>query len=269
LLTFVIGTLDDCAQIGTIREGATINWGLALAAFGSFVAGLLGGAVGLVLGSLRLPALVAVSTTPAAAAGANIAVSAVSALVAAIAHARAGRVDWRIAAWMAPPSVAAAFAGGYFGGLLPESVLFGGIAAALLWNGVELLLDPRAPPPTRHPRIAAAVAGAFIGILGGAVGLILGTLRLPVLLGSLGLSAHRAVGTNLAIGFLLGLAGFAGHAVRLEVGWLVLVVSLVGALPGAWLGARFAGRLSDTALRRAIGGALLVVGIGFAAEAAV
>jgi uncharacterized membrane protein YfcA len=244
-----------------------MNCELAIAVFGSFVAGLLGGAVGLVLGSLRLPALVAVSASPAAAAGANIAVSAVSALVATIAHARAGRVDWRIAAWMAPPSVAAAFAGGYFAGLLPESVLFGGIAAALLWNGAELLLGLRTPPPTRYPRLAAAAAGAFIGILGGAVGLILGTLRLPVLLGSLGLPAHRAVGTNLFVGFLLGLAGFAGHAARLEVGWLVLAVSLVGALPGAWLGARLAGRLSESTLRRAIGVVLLLVGTWFAAEA--
>jgi uncharacterized membrane protein YfcA len=63
-----------------------------------------------------------------------------------VTHARAGRVDWRIAAWMTPPSVAAAFLGGYFGGRVPETLLLAAIAAALLWNGVQLLLELGAPP---------------------------------------------------------------------------------------------------------------------------
>ena len=62
------------------------------------------------------------------------------------------------------------------------------------------------------PRLAAVVAGAVIGLIGGAVGLILGTLRMPALLGRVGLPAARAVGTNLVVGFFLGVAGFAGHA---------------------------------------------------------
>jgi uncharacterized membrane protein YfcA len=40
------------------------------------------------------------AATPATAAGTNIAVSASAALTAGATHARAGRVDWRIAAWM-------------------------------------------------------------------------------------------------------------------------------------------------------------------------
>jgi len=121
---------------------------------------VLGGAVGLVLGILRLPAVILASGSAATAAGTNIAVSAASALTGGIAHARAGRVDWRIAAWMTPPSVAAAFLGGYFGGRVPETLLLGGIAAALLWNGVQLLFELGAPPRARSPRLAAVVAGA-------------------------------------------------------------------------------------------------------------
>ena len=51
-------------------------WELALASVGSFVAGFLGSMVGLVLGSLRLPAVLLASGSTAAAAGTNIAVSA-------------------------------------------------------------------------------------------------------------------------------------------------------------------------------------------------
>ena len=79
-------------------------WELAVAFAGAFVAGFLGSIVGLVLGSLRLPAVLLASGSTAAAAGTNIAVSAVAALTGGLTHARAGRVSWRIVAWMAPPS---------------------------------------------------------------------------------------------------------------------------------------------------------------------
>ena len=241
---------------------------LALAFAGSFAAGFLGSLVGLVLGSLRLPAVLLASGSPAAAAGTNIAVSAAAALSGGLAHARAGRVSWRIVAWMTPPSVAGAFVGGYFAHAVPSRVLLAGIAVVLAWNGLDLLLELRAAPASRRPRLAAVVSGGLIGLLGGAVGLILGTLRMPALLRSVGLPARTAVGTNLVVGFFLGAAGFAAHLVRLEVEWAVLAVSLAGAVPGAWLGARYTGRMSEHALRRLIGGALLAVAVAIGLAAA-
>ena len=244
-------------------------WELALAAAASFAAGLLGGALGLVLGSLRLPAILLVSGSPAAAAGTNIAISAAAALTAGAMHARARRVDWPIAAWMTPPSVAAAFLGGYFGGLVPKRVLLLAVSVVLAWNGLQLLVALRTPRRARRPRLAAVAAGAVIGLIGGAVGLILGTLRMPALLGTVGLDAPRAVGTNLVVGFFLGVAGFAGHAARLEVEWVVLAVSLAAAVPGAWLGALFTGRPSEELLKRAIGAVLVAIAVAIVIEAVV
>lgn len=241
---------------------------LLLAFAGSFAAGALGSMVGLVLGSLRLPFVLLASGSPAAAAGTNIAVSAAAALSGGLAHARAGRVSWRVVAWMTPPSVVGAFAGGYFAHALPSRLLLAAIALVLAWNGLDLLLELRGAPRSRRPRLAAVVSGALIGLLGGAVGLILGTLRIPALLRSVGLQAHQAVGTNLAVGFFLGAAGFAAHLVRLEVEWLVLAVSLAGAIPGAWLGARASGRLPDHLLRQLIGFTLLAVAAAIAVSAA-
>lgn len=220
------------------------------------------------LGSLRLPAVLVASGSPAAAAGTNIAVSALAALAGGVAHARAGRVDWRIVAWMTPPSVAAAFAGGFFGGAVPDRALLALIAAVLLYSGVDVLVGLNLRLGRRRdPRAVAALSGAVIGALGGAVGLILGTLRLPALLKGVGLRPHAAVGTNLVVGVFLGAAGFLGHLARLEVEWLVLAVAVGGAVPGAWLGARLSGRLSERALRRAIGVALLAVAVAIAASA--
>ncbi len=44
---------------------------------------------------------------------------------------------------------------------------------------------------------------------------------------------------------------------------------LLGAVPGGWLGAGATGRISEVSLRRALGVALLVVGVVFAVEALV
>ncbi len=78
----------------------------------SFLVALAGGLVGLVLGNLRLPVVLLVASSPAAGGGTNIAISGVAATAAAAGHLRAGRVNWRLFAWMAPPSVAGAVAGG-------------------------------------------------------------------------------------------------------------------------------------------------------------
>jgi len=222
-----------------------------------------------VLGTLRLPAMLLAAGDASAAAGTNIAVSAAAAATGGFRHAREGRVEWRVVAWMAPTSVAGAVIGALTGHLLPTRVLFAGIAAVLLWNGVDLLVAPFRARPARQPRLLPAAAFGFvIGLVGGALGVILGTLRMPALLHAVGLDAKRAVGTNLIVGFLLGLAGFAAHALRLEVEWDLLAAGLAGALPGAWLGARVTGRLSEVDLRRAIGVALIVIAAIFAVEAA-
>lgn len=242
-------------------------WELALAFAGSFVAGALGAAVGLVLGTLRLPLIVLLAGEPASAAGTNVAISAASAASGSVEHARGGRVDWRIVAWMIPPTVAGAIVGALFGDSAPERLLYALIAGVLLWNGLDLLLRPFRSRPRERPRIGAAVASGFgVGLLGGAVGVILGTLRMPALLAAVGMTAHRAVGTNLVVGFVLGVAAFATYAAQLEVEWGLLVAGVAGALPGGWLGARLTGRASEELLRRAIGIALLAVGLVFALE---
>jgi uncharacterized protein len=233
------------------------------------VAGALGAAVGLVLGTLRLPLILVLSGDASSAAGTNVAISAASAGSGSVRHARDGRVDWHVAAWMIPPTVVGAVVGALFGDSAPERLLYGLIAAILLWNGTDLLVRPFRSRPRDRPRIGAAVAAGFgVGVLGGAVGVILGTLRMPALLAAVGMTAHRAVGTNLVVGFVLGAAAFATYALQLEMEWGLLAAGVAGALPGGWLGARFTGQVSESLLRRAIGIALLAVGLVFALETA-
>jgi len=245
-------------------------WELALALAGSFVAGYVGSMLGLVLGTLRLPLLVALAGSPLAAAGTNIAISAASAGAGAIRHTRARRVDWRVVAWMGPPSVAGAILGALAADDVSERLLYVAIAAVLVWSGIDLALRPVHARTRERLRLWPAIAsGAGIGALGGAVGVILGTLRMPALVRGVGLDIKRAAGTNLVVGFLLGIAGFAAHAGALGVDWPLLLAGLAGAIPGGWLGARATGRIDENVLRRALGFALVVVGVAFAVQAAV
>jgi uncharacterized protein len=221
-----------------------------------------------VLGNLRLPVIVLAASSPAAGAGANIGVSAVAALAAAVTHVRAGRIDWRLFAWMTPPSIVGAVAGGLLSGAISGDVLLVAIGVTLIAFGIDLL-RPRSRRPTARAgseSVPAAVAsGLAIGLLGGFVGLILGSLRIGALLRFVRADAFRAVGTNVLVGFCLGAAGVFGHLSG-GVDWTLLAVGAAASVPGALLGSRLTGRLDEQQLLRAVGAVLIVAGAGMTAQ---
>jgi uncharacterized protein len=234
---------------------------VALAAW-CFAVALGGGLVGLVLGNIRLPAVLLLASSPGAGAGANIGISGVAAATASVAHIRAGRVNWRLFAWMAPPSIVGALIGGYVSGLVPGDVLLLAIAGVLLYSGFDLL---RWRPPDRTATeshaldyTSAVATGFAIGLLGGFVGLILGTLRMPALIRIVGETPARAVGTNVTVGFCVGVAGVLGHLPSDAPDWDLLAIGAAASIPGAALGARLTGRLSEIQLVRAVAWILFV-----------
>ena len=237
----------------------------------SFSVAVAGGIAGLVLGNLRLPVVLQFSSSAAAGAGANVAISAASAFTASIAHWRGGRIDWRLFWLMAPPSLAGGIAGGLISGVLPQRLLLATIAVVVLYGAAELIKRQRRPPPEQPPSggWAVAVTIAFaVGVLGGLVGLILGTLRLPAMVKWLGTAPKAAVGTNAATGVVVGIGGLIGHIAG-GVDWNLLAAGCVGAVPGAYLGAHLTGRLDDDALLQAIAVILVVAGIALGIQAVV
>jgi len=238
-----------------------------------FTVAAAGGLVGLVLGNIRLPATLLVASSAAAGTGANLIISAAAAGTAAIAHLRAGRVTWRLFAWMTPPSIAGAVGGGYLSGVLPRDALLGVIAAVLLYSAFDLA---RWTPPARvlegdaEPELdlgAAVASGLLIGVLGGVVGLILGSLRVPALLKFVGELPSRVAGTSLAVGFWVGIFGALGHLPSEPPDWTVAGLGAAASIPGALVGARLTGRLSELQLVRAIAAILLVAGVATAVQA--
>jgi hypothetical protein len=245
-------------------------WELVAVGAWAFVVSLIGGLVGLVLGNLRLPVVVQFSSSPAAGAGANVAISGAAAVVSAWTHARAGRVSWRLFAWMAPPSLVGAVAGGVIAGELPGDVLLVAIGVVVLYGAWEVARyrRPRASAPSEAGRadlLNAAGIGFAVGLLGGFVGLILGSMRLPAMVRYVGMTPYGAVGTNAAVGVVVGVGGLVGHLPS-GVDWSVLWAGAAGGVPGAYLGSKLTGRLPEAALLKAMVVVLAISGTAMIAE---
>jgi uncharacterized protein len=238
----------------------------------AFAVSLVGGVVGLVLGNLRLPVMVLFATSPAAGAGANVAVSGAAAVASATAHARGGRVSWRLFRWMAPSSLVGAVIGGVASGLIPGRVLLAAIGVVVLYGAWEVLRYRRpagGSTDTSWAELWKAVAVGFgVGLLGGFVGLILGSLRLPAMVKYVGVGPYAAVGTNAAVGVVVGIGGLVGHLPS-GVDWDLLAVGCAGGIPGAWFGSKLTGRLDERALVMAMAAVLVITGLAMLAQAAI
>lgn len=260
-------------------------WQLLLLTLLSFVVGVLGGFVGLALGTMRLPALLLLGMPAPVAAGTNILVSTLSALTGLARHFREGRVNLRVVAVMGIPALVGAFIGGFASDLVPEALLISLAGAFVLWQGVEFIVralrDRRATgpagstvshagaAPVLSPGRAAAEAGIglSVGLLGGAVGLILGSIRLPALIRILHMDPRVAAGTNLFIGFLMGSFGWVGHVAQGQVDYPVMVAMALSGMVGTFYGARLTGRVKLSTLILTMGWVLLAVGALLLVEA--
>ena len=257
-----------------------VVWQAAVLTIISLLVGILGGFVGLALGTMRLPALLLMGMAAPTAAGTNIFISAASSLTGAIHHLREGRVSKRIVLVMGIPAFVGAFIGGFGSGRVPESVLLLLAGMLVFWQGIELITRVRLRPlagqgsVSSHADSQATQTGQFsrnrmvleggvglgVGLLGGAVGLILGSIRLPALIRILQVDPRIAAGTNLFIGFIMGSVGWVGHVVQGQVNYPLLGLMGGSAMVGSYYGARLTGRVSIGVLIRTMGWVLLVVG---------
>jgi hypothetical protein len=141
-------------------------------------------------------------------------------------------------------------------------------AVAMLARGALSSFGPRLDRRTAIgplQRIQPALTVAAGALMGGMVTLTsigagaLGTAML-VYLYPVRLTPGRLVGTDLAYAIPVALVAGVGHLLLGNFDPHLLAWLLVGSLPGAWLGARLAGVVSDRLLRAVIGIVLLAVG---------
>jgi uncharacterized membrane protein YfcA len=253
-------------------EGSLLLGFIALV---SFTLSFYGAAVGLVLGHLRLPLLIYYLGSAAAGTATNLAISGLGALTGTVRHVLAGRVSLRVLALMGIPSMA----GAYLGSLLLiecdstwSRMVIGGFLAFTGFNMIRVKAateekEVHVLGPFRL--VLEVVIGLGLGFLASVTGLMLGSMRLPMMIRVLKIDPRVAVGTNMAIGCV---TAFVGAATALSrgggTGLPLLPLCLIGppTILGGLLGARMVGRIRKETLQGMVGWTIAVVGLFMVGE---
>lgn len=245
---------------------------LALVGAVSFTLAFYGSAVGLILGHLRLPLLIYLLPTTAAGMATNLAISGAGAMTGALGHSFSGRVNLRLLALMGLPSLLGAALGGWFLVKVDSAWIRAGIGIFLVITGTNLMASPFTQPSEggrlSQARILGEVLiGLGLGFLAALTGLMLGSLRLPMMIRILKIDPAEAVGTNMAIGCLTAFSGAISLWPReLQIPWLALLIAIPPTILGGFLGARFTGRFPKHILQRLVGLTIVTLGIGMTGE---
>jgi len=189
-----------------------------------------------------------------------------TAISGAIAFARAKMVDWRTAVPLLIITTIVAPIGVWLLQFVPTNVVWWIYVGVLLFLAYRMAFPPKmddskAPVITDSTRVKGGLASAAIGVFAGFLGVGPGFLMMPTLV-MLGYTARIAAATNSVIVTLPSFSAFAGHLGSAQFDWLMLGLTSVTAVIGAWLGARFmAKRVKSLTLSRIFAAALLLLAI--------
>lgn len=233
---------------------------VVLAVFVGIALGLLGGG-GSIL-TVPLLAYVAGMEAKQAIATSLLVVGTTSA-VAAVSHARAGRVQWRTGLVFGVAGMAGAYAGGVLARFIPGSVLLIGFAVMMIATAIAMLRGRKdvgpVEPGHRIPVPKVIVEGLVVGLVTGLVGAGGGFLVVPALALLGGLPMPIAVGTSLVVIAMKSFAGFAGYLSSVSIDWKVAGMVTAAAVVGALVGARLTALVNPDSLRKAFGWFVLVM----------
>ncbi len=181
--------------------------------------------------------------------------------VGAVAHARAGRVVWRVGSLFGLAGMAGAYGGGRLAHHVPATVLLALFGAMMLLTSVAMLRMRRPAEPRELAVAKAIVLGVLVGGLSGLVGAGGGFLVVPALSILGGLPMPRAVATSLLVIALQSFSGFVGHVAHVSLHWPWLGLLTSVCIAGSLAGARLAKHANPDTLRKAFGWLILAMGV--------
>ncbi len=255
-------------------------------AVGGLLVGIVVGLTGMGGGALMTPMLVFVfGIDPLTSISSDIVASLFMKPAGAVVHLRRGTVNLELVGWLCLGSVPAAFSGAWLISQVPPDVNLDDILSHLL--GVALLLAttglfvraalqmwrnrlplgegparPTAPKPIVVRPLPTVILGAAAGLMVGLTSVGAGSIIVVVLLLMYPkLKASSLVGTDLAQAIPLVAAAALGHVLFGAVSLAVTASLLVGAIPGAWIGAQISSRAPGGVIRRILAVLLLASGL--------
>jgi len=255
-------------------------------AVGGLIVGIVVGLTGMGGGALMTPMLVFVfGVDPFTAISSDIVASLFMKPAGAGVHLRRGTVNLQLVGWLCVGSVPAAFSGAWLISQVPPEVNVDGLLSHLL--GAALLLAttglfiraalqmwrnrlplgegparPTAPGPIVVRPLPTVILGATAGLMVGLTSVGAGSIIVVVLLLMYPkLKASSLVGTDLAQAIPLVAAAAAGHLLFGAFSLALTASLLLGAIPGAWIGAQISSRAPGGVIRRILAVLLLASGL--------
>lgn len=174
-----------------------------------------------------------------------------AAIPAAVRHFGQNNVNTRIFLVMAITGAVGAFGGSLLTTYIPVALLLSFIGIIVSYESVVLIRgkskirnesDTKVESMSKNKiLLIESIIGFAIGFLGGLVGLVLGSIRLPTMISVL-MKPSVAIHTKLATSSVMGISGLIGHLLNNEVDFLILIVMGFTAMLGGHTGASFTHR---------------------------
>jgi uncharacterized membrane protein YfcA len=252
-------------DVGPLRDVITVLIGVAT--------GLLSGLFGVGGGVISQPAMRALGLAPLMVIGTALPVIIPGAASGSIRYSRERLIVWTAVAATVPVGVVMAVVGS----LLAEHVPGNGhllqlATAALLalsaWRMARapLQIDPEEPlaesdapeAPAGEPHGQSTTAryagiGVVAGLLSGLLGIGGGVIMVPAFTQVARVPVKAAIATSLVCVGLFAIPGTITHSIEGHVDWRVATCLIIGAIPGAQVGARLTIRAADMRVRRTVG----------------
>lgn len=200
--------------------------------------------------------------------GTSLVVVLAGALVGAVGHFRAGRLNVRALLSFGPASMGGAVIGALLHGLAPERVVFAVLIVVLLSASVRMLVGaiPQRNETEVVPLWRTTVLGSGFGMLTGFVGLGGGFLIVPALVWGGRIALKEAIGTSVALIAVSSATAAVTCIAQGHVDFELATSIGGGAVLGALLGAPLSGKLPERPLRLGFGTMVLAAAIYLAVK---
>ena len=244
----------------------TAHWPVVSAI--GLVIGVLSGLFGLGGSSFATPALALLGVPGLTAVATPLPATVPIAAAGCWAYLDRGEVDRGVALWSMVGGLPATVAGALLSRLVGGKALLVASGVVLAVVGARVLRpiseeQALAGAGRRRRRWFVASSVALAGLATGLLANGGGFLVVPLYLVVLGLPMRTSSGTSLVVVAVLSVPTLVTHWALGHVDWGVAVALGAGAVPGAVLGSRFAGRVSGGGLQRAFGWLLMAFAVFF------
>jgi uncharacterized membrane protein YfcA len=241
-------------------DGITI----VLTLVAGFFTGVLSGMFGVGGAVISTPAILALGATNLEAVGSTLPSIIPSSISGSLRYLRDGLVHKRVALVTGLAGATSAALGAVLSDAFPGRGHVQMILTALLMGFTAYRLGLMAAPGretdvphelrTTVPLLVGI--GLVAGLLSGFLGVGGGILMVPAFSGLVGLDLRRAIATSLVCVGMIAVPGTIAHQILGNVNWFYALPLMIGAIPGARVGAHLAIRASDRHLRIAVASVL-------------